>query len=117
MKIFPNTKSEFPIKLINNTNIKANTIKNYGNNSRYKKSKNLIKIPKHNNSQSYIKQNTNRNNKSYVNILKNIKNIIINIKKENNQNKIEIENIYKYFNDLNNQIQNKLQMFINNRKI
>ena len=101
---FQNNKIDFPIKLINN----QNTIKN-------KKSKNLIKIPRKNKSQSFYNNKINNNNKAlYINSLKNIKNILMNIKKENNQNKNEIKNIYKYYSLLSEQIQNKIQMFMQN---
>ena len=98
-KYFQNNKVNFPIKLINNKNI----IKN-------KKYKNIMKIPKQNKSQTF---NNNINNKAkYLNSLRNIKNILINIKKENKQNKNEIKNIYKYYTILSEQIQNKIQIFL-----
>ena len=98
---FQNNKIDFPIKLVND----KNTIKN-------KKSKNLIKIPRQNKSQSFYNNNKNNNKALYINSLKNIKNILMNIKKENNQNKNEIKNIYKYYSLLSEQIQNKIQMFM-----
>ena len=108
MKYFQNTKSDYPIKLINNNYMeKKETRKNN------KKSKNILKIPRQNKSHSFIKQ-TNNNKSAYLNILRNIKNILIKIKNENNQNKTEIQNIYTFYNNFNEQIQKKLQMFINN---
>ena len=107
MKYFQNTKSEFPIKLINNENI----INKKGNSNHNKKYKNMLKIPKQNKSQPFNKY---KNNKSFGKILRNIKNILTNIKNENNRNKIEIKNICNYFNNFNSQLQNKIEMFIKN---
>ena len=107
-KFFQNNKIDFPIKLINNKNNNINTIKN-------KKNKNMIKIPRQNKSQLLFNNNNSINNNNkilYINSLRNIKNILINIKKENNQNKNEIKNIYKYYTILSEQIQNKFQLFI-----
>ena len=101
-KFFQNTKIDFPIKLINNNN-----------NNYIKKSKNSLKIPRQNKSQSFHKVNNNRrNNKQYLNVLGNIKNFLLRMKKENNKNKMEIKNIYKYYNILSNQIQNKIEIFM-----